>query len=150
MSADFYKQHGREERTAGGVAPRLSGPGGRRGFTLLEMLVSLIIGTIMVGGVMGLISTSMQHKFRIQEKSRIQPILETAAQTILADPKRIAEGSVSFGELAGSPVVAIQAAPVNIRDSRTGNKAGELYHVILSYRTGQLEFSVLVPPADRK
>jgi len=72
-----------------------------RGFTLLEMLVSLIVGTLIVGGVMGLISSSMQYKFRLKDKSLAQPILETAAQAILADPKRI--GDRYLREPKGSP-----------------------------------------------
>lgn len=131
-------------------APGLRGRSGRRGFTLLEMLVSLIIGTIVAGGVMGLISNSMQYKFRLKDKSQIQPILETAAEAILADPSRIREGSVSFGELAGSPVVRISAMPVEIGENLSGNRGGQLYRVILDYRGGYLEFSVLVPPEDHR
>ncbi len=120
-----------------------------RGFTLLEMLISLIIGTVIVGGVMGLISTSMQYRFRMKDKRQIQPILETAAQAILADPKRIADGAVTFGDQKGSPVVGVRSARVEIAEKRAGNP-GELYRVMLDYRGGQLEFSVLVPPADSK
>lgn len=129
---------------------RLRGGFGSRGFTLLEMLVSLIIGTIVAGGVMGLISVSLQHKFRLKDKSQIQPILETAAEAILADPQRIRDGSVSFGELSGAPVVKISAAPVEIGENPAGNKSGQLYRVILDYRGGYLEFSVLLPPEDRR
>lgn len=130
--------------------PGLRGRAGRRGFTLLEMLVSLIIGTIVAGGVMGLISVSLQHKFRLKDKGQIQPILETAAEAILADPQRIKDGSVTFGELAGSPVVRISAMPVEVGQNVTGNRGGQLYRVLLDYRGGYLEFSVLVPPEDRR
>ncbi len=132
------------------ATPGLRGRAGRRGFTLLEMLVSLIIGTIVAGGVMGLISVSLQHKFRLKDKGQIQPILETAAEAILADPQRIKDGSVTFGELAGSPVVRISAMPVEVGQNVTGNRGGQLYRVLLDYRGGYLEFSVLVPPEDRR
>ena len=128
---------------------RLCGARGGRGFTLIEMLVSLIIGTLIVGGVMGLISTSLQYKFRLKDKSQIQPILETAAQAILADPKRIGDGRIAFGELKDSPVVGIRAIPVEISEKRAGNP-GELYRVMLDYRGGYLEFSVLVAPDEPK
>ncbi len=117
----------------------------RRGFTLLEMLVSLIIGTIIAGGVMGLISVSLQHKYRIKEKSLIQPVLESAAQLILADPARAAEGSVVLNSLAGSPVVGVSLVPVPLDDNLPGGSAGQLCRVMLNYRTGQLEFSMIVP-----
>jgi len=117
----------------------------RRGFTLLEMLVSLIIGTIIAGGVMGLISVSLQHKYRIKEKSLIQPVLESAAQLILADPARTAEGSVVLNNLAGSPVVGVSLVPVPLDDNLPGGSAGQLCRVMLNYRTGQLEFSMIVP-----
>ncbi|MFZ2445028.1 MAG: prepilin-type N-terminal cleavage/methylation domain-containing protein [Syntrophobacteraceae bacterium] len=129
--------------------PGLRGKRGRRGFTLLEMLVSLIVGTLIVGGVMGLISSSMQYKFRLKDKAQIRPILETAAQAILADPKKIGEGRIAFGELRDSPVVGIRAIPVEIREKRAGNP-GQLYRVMLDYRGGYLEFSVLVVPDEPK
>ncbi|MEM5788806.1 MAG: hypothetical protein AAGU11_15960, partial [Syntrophobacteraceae bacterium] len=110
---------------------------------------SLMIGTIIVGGVMGLISVSMQHRFRLKDKAQIQPILETAAQTIFDDPKRISDGSISFGDRPGSPVVAIRAVPVETEANAPANRAGELYRVMLSYRGANLEFSVLVPPDSR-
>lgn len=120
--------------------------GKQRGFTLVEMLVSLIIGTIMVGGVMGLISVSMRHKTQLSDKSQIQPILESAAQIILADPVRATEGIVQLKELAGAPSVAVAVAPVELQERRAGEPAGQLSRVMLSYRTGRLEFSVIIPP----
>jgi prepilin-type N-terminal cleavage/methylation domain-containing protein len=134
------------------LAARCRGLKEKRGFTLLEMLVALIIGTVIVGGVMGLISVSLQHKARLKEKRILQPVLETAAETILADPGRINEGSISFPNMTGSPVVGITATPVEISSYTTtpGVKTGQLYRVMLNYKSGYLEFSVLVPPDARK
>ncbi|MHC1725719.1 MAG: type II secretion system protein J [Syntrophobacteraceae bacterium] len=115
------------------------------GFTLIEMLVSLIIGTIMVGGVMGLISVSMRQKSQINEKNQIQPVLESAAQIILADPVRATEGIVQLRELAGAPTVAVSLARVEILDRRAGEKSGQLTRVMLNYKTGRLEFSIIIP-----
>ncbi len=119
--------------------------GSQPGFTLLEMLVGLIIGTIIVGGVMGLISVSLRHSFQIREKSEIQPILESAAQMIFADPQRAADGSISLTELPGNPIVAVSLAPVELGEKTAGTQSGGLYRVMLSYRTGRLEFSLIVP-----
>ncbi len=122
------------------------GKNGSRGFTLLEILVALIIGTVVVGGVMGLISMSMQYRFRLKDKRQVQPILETAAQAILDDPKRIGDGAITFGDRKGSPVVAVRSVPVPLSENRAGNK-GDLYRVMLDYRGSHLEFSVVVPPS---
>ncbi len=125
----------------------LNGNESSRGFTLLEMLISLIIGTIIVGAVMGLISVSLQYRFRMKDKRQIQPILETAAQAILADPGRIADGSVTFGDFKGAPVVRVRSAPVDVGQKSGSTSKGDLYRVMLDYRGGHLEFSVLVPPS---
>ncbi len=124
----------------------IGGKKGSRGFTLLEILVSLIIGTVIVGGVMGLISMSMQYRFRLKDKRQIQPILETAAQAIFDDPKRIGDGAITFGDRKGSPVVIVRSVPVQLSENRAGNK-GDLYRVMLDYRGSHLEFSVVVPPS---
>ena len=74
------------------------GCGSRRGgFTLLEVLVSLILGSMIVGGLMGLISLSLHYQHRLKIKSQIQPLLESAAEEILADPQKAAAGSMSMG-----------------------------------------------------
>ena len=120
----------------------------RSGFTLLEMLVSLIIGTLIIGGVMGMISVSMQYRYRLREKSQIQPVLESAAQVVLADPKRATEGVINLSELPGSPAVPVSVLPEDLSDMRTETKRGQLNRVILRYKTGELEFSVIIPNKD--
>ncbi len=140
--ARFWPLAGKGAKPAGARAFCME----RRGFTLVEMLVSLIIGTIMVGGVMGLISVSMRHKAQLSDKSQIQPVLESAAQIILADPVRATEGIVQLKELTGAPSVAVAVAPVELQERRAGEPAGQLSRVMLSYRTGRLEFSVIIPP----
>lgn len=118
-----------------------------RGFTLIEMLVALMVGTVIVGGVMGLISVSLQYKTRLKDKRQIQPILETAAQAILADPGRIAEGKIAFGDKRGAPVVLVRSAKVDTGQKSSGS-GGNLYRVMLDYRGEHLEFSVLVTGDD--
>jgi prepilin-type N-terminal cleavage/methylation domain-containing protein len=120
-----------------------------RGFTLLEMLVSLAIGTLIIGAVMGLISESLRYRFNLKEKAGIQPILESAAQVILADPGKALNGFVSLGELEGSPEVGIYLLPVPLgQESEGGGKSGRLYRVMLYYKTASLEFSILIPNKD--
>ncbi len=119
------------------------------GFTLLEMLVSLIIGTLILGGVMGMISVSMQYRYRLQEKSQIQPVLESAAQMVLADPKRATEGVINLPELPGAPAVRVSALPVDLPNMQTGIKRGQLTRVMLRYKTGELEFSVIIPAKNQ-
>lgn len=122
----------------------------RRGFTLLEMLVGLIISTLIVGGVLGLISSSLRHKVQIKEKSLIQPVLEAAAQAILADPFRATEGSIRLAEMEESPTVGISLIPVALDQKTVGTQSAQLCRVILGYKTGELEFSLLVPNKDSK
>ncbi len=119
------------------------------GFTLLEMLVSLVIGTLILGGVMGMISVSMQYRYRLQEKSQIQPVLESAAQMVLADPKRATGGVIDLPELPGAPAVRVSALPVDLPNMQTGIKRGQLARVILRYKTGELEFSVIIPTTNQ-
>ena len=71
----------------------------RCGFTLLETVVSLAIGTLIIGSVMGLISESLRYRMNLKEKAQAQTVLDSAAQIILADPEKAAQGFVRLGEL---------------------------------------------------
>ena len=73
-----------------------------RGFTLLEMLISLTIGTLIIGAVMGVISESLRYRVSLKEKAYTQPVLESAAQVILADPAKAEAGFVRLTEIQGS------------------------------------------------
>ena len=123
---------------------------GSRGFTLVELLVSLIIGTLIAGGVMGLISVSLQYQHRMKEKSGIQPILESAAEVILADPRQIEKGSVPLGEVPGSPTVEVLAVPVNLPNANRfgAPDRGQLTRVMLVFAGHRLELSVIIPPPE--
>jgi prepilin-type N-terminal cleavage/methylation domain-containing protein len=124
---------------------------GCAGFTLIELLVSLVIGTLIAGGIMGLISVSLQYSHRIKEKSEIRPILESAAEVILANPDLAEQGSVVLGELPGSPVVGVFVVPVQLpRVQRAGTPAGRLMRIMLVYKKQQLEFSIIIPPPEQQ
>jgi len=119
------------------------------GFTLLEVMVSLILGSLIVGGLMGLISLSLHYQHRLQQKSQIQPLLEAAAEEILADPQKAAAGSFSLGTGANAPKVNIQLARVELSELHgPSTRTGGLYRVLLECRGQLLEFSLYVPPSS--
>jgi Tfp pilus assembly protein PilV len=116
------------------------------GFTLLEVMVSLILGMVIVGGVMGAISMALNHHQRIQKRLFESAVLEAAAQQLLAQPQDIALGSVTLDDFPGSPQVDIQAVPVDVGEqSLASSRKNQLYRVLLSYARHQVELSILVP-----
>jgi prepilin-type N-terminal cleavage/methylation domain-containing protein len=121
----------------------------RRGFTLLEMLVALALATLMIGAMLGLISESLRYKINLKDKAQIRPVLEAAAQILLADPVKAMQGSVHLEEFEGAPTVGVNLFPVQLGDSSLEEKSGGLYRVLLSYGSGKLEFSMIVP-SERK
>ena len=117
-----------------------------RGFTLLEVLVSLAIAALLIGSVNGLISEALRYRTALKQKASIQPILQSAAEVILADPRKAAGGVVRLTELEGAPAVSVSLTPVPVAGSFAKAGAGTLYRVMLSYKSSELEFSVIVPP----
>lgn len=116
------------------------------GFTLLEVMVSLILGMVIVGGVMGAISMALNHHQRIQKRLFESAVLEAAAQQLLAQPRDIALGSVALDDFPGSPQVIIQAVPVDVGDqSLESSRKNQLYRVLLTFARRQVELSILVP-----
>lgn len=122
--------------------------GRAKGFTLLEVMVGLIVGTIVAGGVMGLISVSLQYKQRLKERSRIQPVLEAVAQAILADPRQAAEGNLNLGALKDAPPVDISVVRVAEGQQSGSNRMDQLYRVLLACKGQMLEFSVIIPRSE--
>jgi prepilin-type N-terminal cleavage/methylation domain-containing protein len=117
-----------------------------RGFTLLEVMVALTIAVILLGGVMGAISSSLQYSHRIKEKSLVQPLLDAVAQELLVTPEKIHEGQMSVRAFPDAPPVIIAAVKVPDMDKfGQAEPAGELYRVLLSCRGQHLELSLLVP-----
>jgi hypothetical protein len=118
------------------------------GFTLVEVVICLLLATLIVGGVMGLISTSLQYSQRVREKAEDRPILEAAAQLILADPEKAESGSLILEGLPGAPRVDIglvEVVDAGDKDNETETQGGQLYRVELYYRASLLEFSVIIP-----
>jgi prepilin-type N-terminal cleavage/methylation domain-containing protein len=119
------------------------------GFTLLEVMVSLVLGALILGGLMGLISVSLQYSQRLKEKSQIQPLLESAAQEILANPEKAISGSVNIGSTPDAPRINILFEKQELEQRRGfANRPGELYRVLLECRGQLLEFSLYVTPSE--
>jgi prepilin-type N-terminal cleavage/methylation domain-containing protein len=121
----------------------------KMGFTLLEVMVTLALGALILGGLMGLISVSLQYNQRLKDKSQIQPLLESVAQEILADPKKATARSLSVGSGPDAPQVNILLAKVELPETRgTAIPTGELYRVLLECRGQLLEFSLYITRSD--
>lgn len=119
----------------------------RSGFTLLEVLVSLILGSMIVGGLMGLISLSLHYQHRLKVKMQLQPLLEAAAEEILADPQKAGASFLALGTGADAPKVNIRTARVELPHERGfAAPSGALYRVLLECRGQLLEFSLFIPP----
>jgi prepilin-type N-terminal cleavage/methylation domain-containing protein len=117
-----------------------------RGFTLLEVMVALTIAVLILGGVMGAISASLQYSHRVKQKSMVQPLLEAVAQEILVEPEKIHEGQMVVKAFRDAPPVYIAAVKVpGMDDFGEAQSAGELYRVLLSCQGQRLEMSLLVP-----
>jgi hypothetical protein len=115
------------------------------------MLVSLAIGALIIGAVMGVISESLRYRINLKEKAYIQPILESAAQVILADPAKALDGFVRLTEIQGSPEVGVFLLPVPLGEQMEGGgKFGRLCRVVLSYKSAILELSIIIPNNDQK
>ena len=119
------------------------------GFTLIEVLVSLVLGTLIVGGVMGVISVSLQFMQRVDKKSAIQPVLEAAAQEIILHPEKAKEGDLVLDSLPDKPLVNIEITTVPGPDGYDiSTRSGDLYQIRLSYEGSSLELSLIIPQSD--
>jgi hypothetical protein len=112
-------------------------------------MVGLIIGSLIVGGVMGLLSASLNYAARLNARSAAQPILEAAAQQVLAMPELALSGQVPVGEGAEASVVEIATLKVENPEAQPlGMREGELYQVQLRYLGQILEFSIIIPKPE--
>jgi len=122
----------------------------RKGFTLLEVMVGLTLGTLIAGAVMGVISVSLQYAKRIKQSARIQPYLEAVAQEILASPDIADSSAIEVGDPKDPVTVDVLVTPVQAVDGAEfgNNKAGQLARVLLRCQGRLIEFSILIPPSE--
>ncbi len=121
------------------------------GFTLLEVMVALILGTIIVGGVMGLISVTLQYTQRVRDAGAVQPILEAAAQEIIAHPELTAEKAITLKAFPDAPPVEISLMEVVDQDGLAiQGRSGQLFRIMLNCRGHLLEFSLIIPEQAMK
>jgi len=119
------------------------------GFTLLEVMVGLVIAVVVLGGVMGALSAALQYGARIKLRNAIQPVLEAAAQQILASPEKLRQGGVVLETIKGAPPVDVVARQVTAANGdELPNRSAQLYRVLLQCRSQTLEFSVLAPKSE--
>jgi hypothetical protein len=110
-------------------------------------MVSLIVGALVVGGVMGAVSTSLHYSRRLEQKMRDCDILSALAERLLSRPEALHNGVVALEELPGVPAADVAVRRVEVEPGEPGGKThGELYRVRLRYATQELEFSMIVPP----
>jgi type II secretory pathway pseudopilin PulG len=117
------------------------------GFTLLEVMVSLILGMMIVGGVMGGISMSLRYSQQVQKRLYESAVIQAAAEHLLTRPQDLELGSVILEDFPGSPRVGVEAMPVDIGDRQPEREQrSNLYRVLLSYANQRVEFSLQLPP----
>jgi prepilin-type N-terminal cleavage/methylation domain-containing protein len=115
---------------------------GRKGFTLIEVLLALVIATLVVGGVMGSLSGSLRLKGQLARKREVWPVLETAAEKILARPALARDRTLRLDELPGGPAVEVRL----VGKGEIAGGGGTLARASLRYKGDMLEFSIILPP----
>ena len=126
----------------------------RSGFTLIEVVVALLVGTLVMGGVFGLLGSTFNLASRVRAKAERQPVLEAAFLEILADPRKALQGSVAVPGMKGAPRVEVRAVVVP-RDvaGETGlstDRRPELVRLRLLYQGAVLETSLMVAPPEER
>lgn len=116
-----------------------------QGFTFFEVMVSLIIGTLIAGGVMGIISISLQFTQRVKDKTQVLPVLEAVAEEILANPQSAQPGTIVLKDYPDAPPVEVFMAEVEDGGLFESARMKSLRRVQLRCRGQMLEFSVLLP-----
>jgi len=145
----FWKLAGQMNRCRPKANENLTTIKSDSGFTLIEVLVSLVLGTLIVGGVMGVVSVSLQYTQRVDKKSVVQPVLEAAAQELLVHPEKAQDGSLTLSEFPNKPTVDVSIASVQGADGyEISNRVGQLYRVQISYERNLLEFSLIIPQSE--
>ncbi|MEJ5301346.1 MAG: prepilin-type N-terminal cleavage/methylation domain-containing protein [Thermodesulforhabdaceae bacterium] len=110
-----------------------------QGFTLIEVLVSLLIATILIGSAMALVGVSMKNVRHMDRIRTASPILDAAAQEIIRDPSKALTTPIILKDFPGEPSVSVEVQPVE--DPAVTAK---LYRITLHYGGETLAFSIIV------
>lgn len=109
------------------------------GFTLIEVLVSLLIATVVIGSTMALVGVSIKNINHVKRLRNALPVLDTAAQEIIRNPARALTSPLVLREFPNSPSVEIEAFPV-----KDPTVTAKLYRVVLRYGGETLVTSVII------
>ncbi len=110
-----------------------------QGFTLIEVLVSLLIATILIGSAMALVGVSMKNVRHMDRIRTASPILDAAAQEIIRDPRKALTTPIILKDFPGEPSVSVEAQPVE-----EPAVTAKLYRITLHYGGETLAFSIIV------
>jgi type IV pilus assembly protein PilW len=88
----------------------------QRGFTLIEILISLVLGLIIIGATLTLYITSVRSSSEIIQASRLNHDLESAMSLMMNDIKRAGYwgGAVIDSDARNNPFTAITGTITNI------------------------------------
>ncbi len=111
----------------------------QEGFSLLEALVSLIIASLVVGGVSAVYSAHADSKKRLQIKEQEFAVLESAMQGLISGTIPLKQGNLNVEALRGAPMVSVAYTTVRSSDKLA------LAKVTLRYGGSALQTSLLIP-----
>lgn len=117
---------------------------GISGFSLLEVLVAMLVASIVIGGVMGSLSSSMALKRRGSEKMERWSRMETALMDMLANPQRV----MAVGERHWAEETGIKVEKRLVSETEAGELSPKNSHLVRvrMYLEGEMaELSIMVP-----
>lgn len=115
-----------------------------RGFTLMEVLVAFLIAATVIGGAMGVLSSSMRLSGKADEELRIWSELEQVIQRLYADPRNLM--NLDRIEIGEDTYVTLEKRVVD--EDETGElspRGMHLMRVMLRSQGREIEISVLMP-----
>ncbi|ABI55610.1 PilW family protein [Alkalilimnicola ehrlichii MLHE-1] len=94
-----------------------------KGFSLVELMIGLLIGTLLVGGVVAVFVNAMASFERQREVDRSQESLRYAVNFLVRELRQVSAGGGDFGVV--NPGLEVEAAP----DAARGHRITVRYQV---------------------